>query len=57
MHPWTFRNEPMHLAADYSGDPVAEYLQFYRLGVDGVFSDFPDTAVEARKQIEHPASH
>lgn len=48
VHPWTFRNEPQHLAADYGGDPVAEYLQFYALGVDGVFSDFPDTALMAR---------
>ena len=30
------------------GDPQAEYLQFFRLGVDGVFSEFPDTAVTAR---------
>jgi glycerophosphoryl diester phosphodiesterase len=52
VHPWTFRNEPMHLAADYDGDPVAEYLQFYRLGVDGVFSDFPDTAIAARDRFE-----
>jgi glycerophosphoryl diester phosphodiesterase len=29
-------------------DPVQEYLQFYRLGVDGVFSDFGDTAVRAQ---------
>jgi len=48
VHPWTFRDEPRHLAADYDGDPLAEYLQFYALGVDGVFSDFPDTAVAAR---------
>lgn len=26
----------------------AEYLQFFRLGVDGVFSEFPDTALAAR---------
>ena len=30
------------------GNPVSEYLQFYRLRVDGVFADFPDTAVVAR---------
>jgi glycerophosphoryl diester phosphodiesterase len=52
VHPFTFRNEPMHLAADYDGDPIAEYLQFYRLGVDGVFSDFPDTAIAARTRFE-----
>ena len=49
VHPYTFRNEARRLAKDYSGDPRAEYLQFYRLGVDGVFSDFTDTAVTARQ--------
>lgn len=34
--------------SDYAGNPVEEYLQFYDLGVDGVFSDFADTAVAAR---------
>jgi hypothetical protein len=31
---------------------VNEYLQFYRLGIDGVFSDFADTAVAARFLLE-----
>lgn len=48
VHPYTFRNEGKRLAFDYKGDPKNEYLQFYRLGVDGVFSDFTDTAVAAR---------
>jgi glycerophosphoryl diester phosphodiesterase len=48
VHTWTFRNEPRRLAADYNANPVSEYLQFYQLGVDGVFSDFADTAVAAR---------
>jgi glycerophosphoryl diester phosphodiesterase len=48
VHAWTFRNEDRYLARGYRGDPVAEYLQFYRLGVDGLFSDFPDTAVTGR---------
>jgi glycerophosphoryl diester phosphodiesterase len=47
VHPWTFRDEPQHLAADYAGDPTAEYRQFAALGVDALFSDFPDTAVRA----------
>ena len=47
VHPWTFRDEPQHLAADYGGDPAAEYRQFAALGVDALFSDFPDTAVAA----------
>jgi glycerophosphoryl diester phosphodiesterase len=48
VHVFTFRNEKRRLAFDYRGDPTAEYLQFFRLGVDGVFSEFPDTAVMAR---------
>ena len=48
VHEYTFRNEPRRLAADYKGDPKAEYLQHFRLGVDGIFSDFADTAVAAR---------
>jgi len=30
------------------GDAPAEYRLFFRLGVDGVFSDNPDTAVAVR---------
>jgi glycerophosphoryl diester phosphodiesterase len=48
VHVFTFRNEKRRLASDYRGNPQAEYLQFFRLGVDGVFSEFPDTAVMAR---------
>jgi glycerophosphoryl diester phosphodiesterase len=51
VHTWTFRNEPRRLASDYDGDPKAEYKLFYALGIDGVFSDFPDTAVEAREEF------
>ena len=52
VHPFTFRNERTRLAAEYKGKPVTEYLQFYQLGVDGVFSDFVDTAVTARLMFE-----
>jgi len=48
VHPYTFRSEQPRLAGDYAGNPLNEYLQFYALGVDGLFSDFPDTAVAAR---------
>jgi glycerophosphoryl diester phosphodiesterase len=48
VHPFTFRNEPRRLAKDYAGNPVNEYLAFYELGVDGLFSDFTDTARSAR---------
>ena len=48
VHAFTFRDEDRYLARSYSGDPQAEYRQFFALGVDGVFSEFPDTAVAAR---------
>lgn len=48
VHPFTFRSEQRRLASDYMGRPAMEYLTFYELGVDGVFSDFVDDAVAAR---------
>ncbi|MBV9563593.1 MAG: glycerophosphodiester phosphodiesterase [Bradyrhizobium sp.] len=48
VHVFTFRNEKKYLAADYHGDPKLEYLKFFRLGVDGVFTDFTHTGVGAR---------
>ncbi len=49
VHAYTFRNESRRLASSYAGDPKAEYEMFYKLGVDGLFTDFPDTAVAARR--------
>jgi glycerophosphoryl diester phosphodiesterase len=48
VHAWTFRDEPRHIDARFGGDPLREYAYFFALGVDGVFSDFPDTALAAR---------
>ena len=55
VHPYTFRNEQSRLAPDYMGNPINEYLRFYELGVDGVFSDFADTAFAARElfRLQH----
>jgi glycerophosphoryl diester phosphodiesterase len=57
VHPFTFRNENAFLPADFrsSVDPTAygqafdEYSKFFATGIDGLFSDNSDTAVEARK--------
>ena len=49
VHTYTFRSEPATLAPEYAGNPTLEYRQFYAMGVDGVFSDFPDVALTARK--------
>jgi glycerophosphoryl diester phosphodiesterase len=56
VHSWTFRNENSFLPADFrsSADPAAygrafeEYDLFFKQGLDGVFADNPDTAVEAK---------
>jgi glycerophosphoryl diester phosphodiesterase len=56
VHPYTFRNEnqflPLELRSNADpnayGNAIAEYEQFFKLGVDGLFSDNSDTAVEAR---------
>ncbi|MBA2770108.1 MAG: glycerophosphodiester phosphodiesterase [Sporichthyaceae bacterium] len=51
VHPYTFRDEQRRLTSDYAGEPAAEYRTFYASGVDGLFSDFPSTAVAARAQF------
>jgi glycerophosphoryl diester phosphodiesterase len=64
VHPWTFRRENNFLPLDFrQGNPASpEYLRapgdlpaelrlFFRLGVDGVFSDNADTAVATRHQV------
>jgi glycerophosphoryl diester phosphodiesterase len=51
VHPWTIRSDAHFLAPDYEGDPGREYRQFLDLGVDGLFSDFPDLARRAVDRI------
>jgi glycerophosphoryl diester phosphodiesterase len=48
VHTWTFRNEQRRLAADFAGSAFQEYLRFFELGLDGLFSEFPDTVHAAR---------
>ena len=53
---WTFRDENQFLPADFrdgddpnaKGDVFGMYEAFFDLGVDGVFADQPDSAVQAR---------
>jgi glycerophosphoryl diester phosphodiesterase len=62
--PYTFRNENAFLPAELRsgpdpaayGDAFAEYARFFRLGVDGLFSDNGDTAVEARDTFARGAA-
>lgn len=64
VHGWTFRNENVFLPVDFrTGDPAspdyarqygdaqAEYKLFFSLGIDGVFSDNPDTAADVRNSL------
>ena len=48
VHAYTFRNEKKYLGGIFNGDPEAEFLAYFRAGVDGVFTDFANTGVAAR---------
>jgi glycerophosphoryl diester phosphodiesterase len=64
VHPWTFRRENSFLPEDFrQGNPASPVYQaatgnlpaelelFYRLGVDGVFTDNPDVGVAVRTRL------
>ena len=54
VHAFTFRND----ASGYGfADPQAEMAYYMRIGVDGVFTDFPDTGVLAVASVPEPASY
>ena len=48
VHIWTMRDEPSFLPADCT--PPLEYAAFFAAGIDGMFSDWTTTAVQARDQ-------
>lgn len=52
VHPYTFRNEAKHLAANFQDSPLEEYRAYFELGVDGVFTDYTDTALAARRLLQ-----
>ena len=45
VHPWTFRDDSLPTSFE---TPEAEFEAYWALGVDGVFTDFPGTAVPLR---------
>lgn len=57
VHVFTFRDEPKYLAGLYHGDPKQEYLKFFQAGIDGVFSDFTNTAYAAREAYLKQTGH
>ncbi len=48
VHVYTFRMESDKLGHAAQGDPRRELRAFFDHGVDGVFADYPDVAVEVR---------
>ncbi len=46
VHAWTFRDDRLPREFASGAEEIAHYLN---LGVDGVFTDFPDTGVKARR--------
>lgn len=53
VHAYTFRNEDVFLPNHLQRNPEAEYRIFYQMGIDGVFSDYPDTAIQVRSELEN----
>jgi glycerophosphoryl diester phosphodiesterase len=49
VHIWTIRIEKEFLPGGYQGHAEREFEQFRSLGVDGVFTDFPDVAAKVYK--------
>lgn len=47
VHTWTVRIEKEFLPAGYKGRAESEFERLRDLGVDGIFSDFPDVAARA----------
>lgn len=50
VHPYTFRKEELFISPDHRFDPIVEMTEFLKLGIDGMFTDFPDLGVQARDQ-------
>ncbi|MFI9771028.1 glycerophosphodiester phosphodiesterase [Streptomyces sp. NPDC052415] len=59
LHPWTLRNENPFLPADFRkgtdadayGDVFGAYKAYFATGIDGVFTDHPDTGLLAREDF------
>jgi glycerophosphoryl diester phosphodiesterase len=47
VHVWTLRADPQFLPEAYRGNAEEEFKWFAGLGVDGMFTDFPDIGVRA----------
>jgi glycerophosphoryl diester phosphodiesterase len=52
VHVYTFRAEKQYLDPVYDGDLKKEIRRFLELGIDGLFTDFPDVAQTVRKEFK-----
>ncbi|MFJ5549039.1 glycerophosphodiester phosphodiesterase [Streptomyces sp. NPDC093225] len=60
LHPYTARNENAFLAADFRkgtdpnayGDAFAAFRRYFEQGIDGIFTDQPDTALLAAADFD-----
>jgi glycerophosphoryl diester phosphodiesterase len=50
VHAWTVRREKVFLPAGYHDNVVSQFEQLRALGVDGVFTDFPDIGAKTYKR-------
>ena len=59
LHPYTMRNENVHLPADFRkgtddadwGDVFGAFRTYLETGIDGIFTDFPDTGLLAVEEF------
>ncbi|GHG09886.1 glycerophosphodiester phosphodiesterase [Streptomyces albogriseolus] len=62
LHPYTMRNENPFLPAEFRkgadpdayGDVFGAYRAYFATGIDGVFTDHPDTGLLAREDFVNP---
>ncbi len=50
VHLYTLRSDSYFLSPDYQGQPLREYEQFIKLGIDGYFTDFANFGYAAKQE-------
>ena len=55
IHTWTFRDDSY--PSGFTGGPIEEYLKFFRLGIDGVFTDFTATGHRSKGDLQGSLGH
>lgn len=51
LHVYTFRSDDTETVSTFPNQPEKEYLAYFKNGIHGVFSDFPDHALRAKKDF------